>query len=129
MRQRALAALVEPRVPGFVPDLRGLIDDPTLRGPVLRALAAYDDPATPEVILNHYPRFAEPERSDAIATLAARPSWALASLDAIERGRIPRHDLSVSVPASCWPLPIHAFVLDSKPSGEKSSRPRQPRLP
>ena len=51
MRQRALSALVERRVPGLVPDLHGLVDDSTLRGPVLRALAAYDDPATPEIIL------------------------------------------------------------------------------
>ena len=54
MRHRALSALVERRVPGLVPDLHGLVDDSTLRGPVLRALAAYDDPTTPEIILSHY---------------------------------------------------------------------------
>ena len=41
--------------------------------------------------------YTESERADAIATLAARPAWALALLDAIERGRIPRRDLSVSI--------------------------------
>jgi putative membrane-bound dehydrogenase-like protein len=97
MRLRALSALVERHVPGLVPELHGLVDDPTLRGPVLRALAAYDDPATPEIVLNHYPRYTESERGDAIATLAARPGWALVLLEAIERGRIPRRDLSVSI--------------------------------
>lgn len=97
MRERALSALVERRVAGLVPDLHALADDSALRGPVLRALAAYDDPATPEIIFSHYGRLTEAERADAITTLAARPGWALALLDAIERGRIPRRDLSVSV--------------------------------
>ena len=97
MRQRALSALVERHVPGLVPDLHGLVDDPTLRGPVLRALAAYDDLLTPEIILSHYGGYTESERADAIATLAARPGWALALLEAMERGRIARRDLSISV--------------------------------
>jgi putative membrane-bound dehydrogenase-like protein len=96
IRHRALSALVERRVPGLVPDLHGLVDDSTLRGAVLRGLAAYDDPTTPEIILGRYAKYTESERTDAIATLAARPAWALALLEAIERGRIPRRDLSVS---------------------------------
>ena len=35
-------------------DLQALVRDPSLRGLALRSLAAYDDPATPEVILRHY---------------------------------------------------------------------------
>ncbi len=97
MRQRALSALVERRVPGIVPDLHGLLGDATLRGPVLRALAAYDDSATPEVVLSHYGSYTESERGDAIATLAARPAWALTLLEAVERHRIARRDLSVSI--------------------------------
>ena len=97
MRQRALAALVERRVAGIVPDLHALAGDSTFRGPVLRALAAFDDPATPEIIIGQYAKFTDFERADAIATLAARPAWALTLLDAIERGRVPRRDLSVSV--------------------------------
>ncbi len=97
MRHRALSALVERRVPGIVPDMHGLVDDSTLRGPVLRALAAYDDPTTPEIILGRYGVYTESERADAIATLAGRPAWALVLLEAIEHGRIPRRDLSVSI--------------------------------
>jgi putative membrane-bound dehydrogenase-like protein len=97
MRTRALSALVERRVTGLVPELHSLVDDTTLRGPVLRALAAYGDPTTPEVILNHYANYTESERADAVTTLAARPAWALSLLEAIERGRIPRRDVSVSV--------------------------------
>ena len=79
----ALSALVERRVPGLAPDLHALLDDPALRGPALRALAAYDDPATPEIVLRRYGEYSASERDDAIATLAARPAWALA----LARGR------------------------------------------
>jgi putative membrane-bound dehydrogenase-like protein len=96
IRHRALSALVERRVPGIAPDLQALLDDSTLREQALRALAAYDDPATPEMILRHYAKFSEPERDDAIATLAARPAWAVALLAAIGRGQVPRRDLSVT---------------------------------
>ena len=37
------------------------------------------------------------EREDAIATLAARPAWAKALLEALGRGQIPRRDVSVSI--------------------------------
>ena len=68
-----LAALVERHVPKLAADLQALIDDPALRGLALRSLAAYDDPATPEIILRHYGEYSPIEREDAIATLAARP--------------------------------------------------------
>jgi putative membrane-bound dehydrogenase-like protein len=97
MRERALSALVERREPGLARDLQAVVDDPKLRGPVLRAMAAYDQPATPEVVLSRYGRFTESERADAVATLAARPAWALALLQAIEGGRVPRADMSVGV--------------------------------
>jgi putative heme-binding domain-containing protein len=96
LRGHALSALVERRVPGIAPDLQTLLDDSALRGQALRALAAYDEPATPENILRHYAKLSESERDDAIATLAARPSWALALLAAIRRGQVPRRDVSVT---------------------------------
>jgi putative heme-binding domain-containing protein len=93
-RRTALQALVEKRVPG-VPDLlRDLLAEPAMRGPALRALAAYNDPGTPELILRHYAGFGDAERADAVATLASRPAYALALLEAMERGRVPRRDLS-----------------------------------
>ena len=64
---------------------------------VLRSLAAYDNPATPEIILRHYGEYSLIEREDAIATLAARPAWAKALLEALGRGQISRRDVSVSI--------------------------------
>jgi len=97
MRLQALSALVERRVPSLADDLHGLVDDRAVRGPVLRALAAYDQPTTPEIVLSGYGRYTESERADAVATLAARPAWALALLEAVERGRVPRRDVTVSI--------------------------------
>ena len=93
-RRRVLQALVEARTPGLAPELRTLLDDPAMRGPALRGLAAYGDDATPRAILDRYARLSEPDRDDALATLAARPAFALALLDAVAQGVIARRDLS-----------------------------------
>lgn len=93
-RRSALQTLVETRAPGLLPLLRELVADPALRGPALRALAAFDDPETPGLILRRYASFRDAEKADAIATLAARPAYALALLEAMEKGQIPRRDLS-----------------------------------
>jgi putative membrane-bound dehydrogenase-like protein len=96
-RSRALAALVERHIPGLAPAVQSLINDRALRGLALRSLAAYDDQATPEVILRHYGEYSAIERDDAIATLAARPAWAKALLESMGRGQISRRDVSVSI--------------------------------
>ncbi len=97
VRQRMLAELAERRVPNLLDDLYVLVDDQAFRGQALRALAAYDDPRTPELVVNRYGTFSAAERADAIATLAARPKWALALLAAVELGKVPRRDLSVAI--------------------------------
>jgi putative heme-binding domain-containing protein len=93
-RRAALQTLVEKRAEGVLPLLQRLLDDPALRGPALRALAGYDDPHTPRLILARYPALSAAEKADAVATLASRPAFALALLDAVGRARVPRADLS-----------------------------------
>jgi putative membrane-bound dehydrogenase-like protein len=97
MRLRALTALVERRVPGLSAELHTLLDDRALRGPTIRALAAYSDPATAQLILGRYSTLSEAQRDDAISTLSARPSWALALLDAVAGNVVPRRDLNATV--------------------------------
>ena len=93
-RRIALQTLIEKRPPDLLPLLRQLITDRALRGLALRGLASYSDPATPALILEHYSSFTDSEKADAVATLASRPEYALALLDAMEQGRVPRRDLS-----------------------------------
>jgi len=96
-RARALSTLVERRTPGLARDLPGLLDDDALRAPALRALAAFADPDVPKVVLGRYAKLTPAEREDAVATLASRPAWAMALLDAVDRGEVPRRDVSVTI--------------------------------
>ena len=93
-RQEALAALVKERDPALPPILQRLLNDAALRRPALRALAAYADPHTPDVVLKIYPGLGADEKRDALATLASRPEYALALLRAVGDKHVPHADLS-----------------------------------
>src|SRR5262249_20531907 len=93
-RRTALQTLVDAKAAGLPALLRDLLADPTMRGPALRALAAFGDAETPAVILKHYKEYADADKADAVATLASRPAYAMALLDAMERGDVPTRDLS-----------------------------------
>ncbi len=93
-RLNALQTLIEKRPPDLLPLLRKLIGDRAVRGTVLRGLASYSDPQIPLLVLEHYGSLSDAEKADAIATLASRPAYALPLLDAMEKGRVPRRDLS-----------------------------------
>ncbi|HEX5443398.1 MAG TPA: PVC-type heme-binding CxxCH protein, partial [Pirellulales bacterium] len=97
LRERALVALVQHQSSELLNLLKELLDEPAMRGPALRGLAALDDDSVPKMILTAYPSLARADRDDALATLASRPAFALALLDAIERGEIARADLSAFV--------------------------------
>ncbi len=97
-RQAVIAALMEQRDPQTrAAAASSYWLDEGLRGAALRALAAYDDPKTPEVILSHYAKFSEADKRDAILTLSSRPDYALAMFDAMEQGKLPRSDVSAFV--------------------------------
>jgi putative heme-binding domain-containing protein len=93
-RRKALQALIYKKKPDLVPQLHSLLADQAMRGPALRGLAAFDNEATPAVILGQYAKLTDTEKADAIQTLTSRPAFALALLDAIEKDRVPRRDLS-----------------------------------
>jgi putative heme-binding domain-containing protein len=97
IRSRALTAMVERHVPDLTRELHALLDDRSLHGPAIRALAAYDDPTTPRTLLSRYAMLSESERDDAIATLSARPAWALELLDAVASKAVPRSDLNATI--------------------------------
>lgn len=93
-RQRAIEALVAKRVPSFDSQLLALTRDETTRRPALRGLAQYNHPDTVATILEVYPLADDTARQDALQTLASRPAWARALLDAIQTKRIARKDIS-----------------------------------
>ncbi|HMC89838.1 MAG TPA: dehydrogenase, partial [Gemmataceae bacterium] len=93
-RHNALQTLASIKDPELLPILQSLIADRALRGAALRALAAYADVSTPDLILRHYTSFSDAEKSDAVQTLASRPAYALALLAALQEGRVARRDIS-----------------------------------
>ncbi|HUY36091.1 MAG TPA: PVC-type heme-binding CxxCH protein [Pirellulales bacterium] len=93
-RQKALDALLRQKDAELAPLLEKLIAEPEMRAGAVRGLATYDDDGAPEVILRHYDTFDPAERNDAVLTLASRPAFALALLNAVAENRVPRSDLS-----------------------------------
>ncbi len=96
VRTLALQSLVEARVPDMAARLIGLLDDTSIRGPVLRALAAFPDPSIAQALVNRYGSFTPSEREDAVNTLASRPDHAMRLLAAIGDGAISPRDLSAT---------------------------------
>lgn len=93
-RIRAINALVSQRVAGFETELLHLVEDPGVRSAVLRGLAAYNSPATADVILKHYKAMDSSDQQYAQLTLASRRPWAAALLAAIESKRINASELT-----------------------------------
>jgi len=96
-RRSALEALVGAGDPQLPKILHKVLAEPALRGPALRGLAAYDDPASPSAILNIYKSLSAEEKRDALNTLASRGSYAKALLDAVAGKQVAAADISADV--------------------------------
>lgn len=94
VRKTALKTLVDLRAPELLPLLQELVSDPLLRSQAIRGLASFNDATIPELIIRQYASFKDAEKADAINTLASRPTFALPLLEAMEKEKIPRRDLS-----------------------------------
>jgi putative membrane-bound dehydrogenase-like protein len=93
-RTRAVRALAERRAPSLAPRLRALLADPVIRGPAIRALAAYDGIEAARDVVKGYHSLPAVERADALHSLASRASTAKLLLDAVEAGDVPRKELT-----------------------------------
>ena len=97
-RQFALQNLVDRRTAGLAPVLFRLLDDPELRGAGDPRPGGVQRPGDARIDPRAAIRALAPaERDDAIATLASRPAWALALLDAIRKGTVPRRDVNTTI--------------------------------
>lgn len=96
-RQAALASLAGAKDAQLPAVLHALVAEESLRGPALRALALYDHPQTPDVILKGYAGFSPEAKRDALSTLAGRAAYALPLMAAIEAKSIPATDLSADL--------------------------------
>ncbi len=93
-RVRAIEKLLPVKPQDFAEALQKWLDDPKVRGAAIRGLASYSDATIPAKILPLYASLPVDEKADAILTLAARPTFAMALLDAVEKGQIPKGDIT-----------------------------------
>jgi putative heme-binding domain-containing protein len=93
-RQHALQTLIFKQEPDLFVLLKGLLTDKVLRGDAIRGLATFKDEGIPRLLLDHYASFTDLEKADVVQTLASRPAYALALLDAITKGQVKRTDVS-----------------------------------
>ncbi len=94
-RRSAIHTLVAARDATIVPMLQKLLTDRDLGIDAIRGLAAFDDPKTPELIIERYGSFnREPTRREAITTLTSRQASINALLAAVSAGKIGRDQVS-----------------------------------
>jgi putative membrane-bound dehydrogenase-like protein len=96
-RQRALSLLLT-KLPADLPaTLFALLNEPPMRAAAIKALAAYQHEQTPPALLKLYASLTEAERADVVQTLASRPTYAVALLDAVQAQQLPRSDVSAGL--------------------------------
>ncbi|HEX3315816.1 MAG TPA: c-type cytochrome, partial [Gemmataceae bacterium] len=93
-REKALQSLVFKMPTGLRETLDHLLDDAVLRPAAIKALARFDDPRIPPRLLVLYEKLSADEREDVRQTLASRPKFALALLDAVAKKHVDRADLN-----------------------------------
>jgi putative heme-binding domain-containing protein len=96
-RQAALTTLVEAHDKGLAPLLHQLAGHKALGGVAIRGLAGYDDPATPALLLKLYGSLDSSARRDVLNTLASRPAYGKALLDAVAAKKLPASEVPAEV--------------------------------
>lgn len=95
-RREALESLVEARDEPTAAVLQGLVKG-GLRNEAIRGLAAFADGKTPTVLLGVYGSLDSAGKREAVNTLASRPAYGKALLDAVAAKKLPASDLSADV--------------------------------
>ena len=103
MRAEALSSLLKAKDQKLPDLLLMLLAESNLRGPAVRALAAYDDPRTPTALLTLYAgkaatiRPTPDEKRDILTTLSSRLLFAKSLLQAVADKTVPAGDLSADL--------------------------------
>lgn len=93
-RDHALAVLSRAQDRASVPAFVKLLDDAAFRTAAIGLLARFEAPEISSALVQHYAQFKPAERSAALDALTARPSYALALLDAVGAGQVGRDQLT-----------------------------------
>jgi putative heme-binding domain-containing protein len=95
-RKSALDTLLGARDAGLPPVLQALLKDPGMRADAIRGLGTYEDPKTPELLLEVYPSLETAEKRDVLNTLVARLPYAKQLLVALKSKVVPRSEVTAA---------------------------------
>jgi len=96
-RARILQSFAQDGYQPALPIALKLLEEPAMRLPVIRSLAAYDDPSVPQALLQQYADFSTPEKLEVVQTLASRQNYAQELLKALKYEDIPKRDVPAYV--------------------------------
>jgi putative heme-binding domain-containing protein len=93
-REHALAVLSRAQDRASLPVFLKLLDEGAFRSAAIRLLARFDLPEIPGAVLQRFRDYNPAERTAALEALSARPTYAVALLDAVVAGKVPRDQLT-----------------------------------
>ncbi|MEM7600112.1 MAG: PVC-type heme-binding CxxCH protein [Verrucomicrobiota bacterium] len=93
-REQALRTLIDIRPPNLRELCESLLHVRNLNKTAVRGLGVFDDPAIGKSLAKDYRKFWPKERPAVIDVLVSRKEWALALLERMEAGSIPREALT-----------------------------------
>jgi putative heme-binding domain-containing protein len=96
-RKAALAVLLDVHDKELAPILQKLMSETELRGAAIRALATYDDAKTPDLILGVFGSLNPQEKRDALNTLASRPAYGKALMDAVAAKKLAANEVPAEI--------------------------------
>jgi len=95
-RLSALQSLIQQKDPELRPVCEKLLDTRFLNTHAARGLSTFDDPAIGAALVKAYRKFHPTERPAIVDALVSRASFVPALLEQIEKGSIPKSDLTAS---------------------------------
>jgi putative heme-binding domain-containing protein len=93
-RKHAFDVLTRAQDADALPTYIALLDDKAFNTAVIPQLGRYDSPEIPKALINRFTSLNPDQRAAALNVMTARPSYALALLDAVAASKIGRDQLS-----------------------------------
>jgi len=93
-RQHAFSVLSRAQDRDALPAFVKLLDDAAFRTPAINVISRFDSSEVSAGLLTRFTNFATADRTAALDALTSRPAFALALLDAMAAGKIPRNQLT-----------------------------------
>ena len=96
-RSLALGTLLQSHAPDLTPLIVSTFDEMDISQEAIRGLAAIGEPNTPDILLKAFNDLKSGgAKNAAVSTLTTRHAWAARLLDAVQRGKIKRQEISAA---------------------------------